>query len=76
MGNDGAEGLLALRRAGGVTLAQSPAKGRIKDQAVAVSLGVTGLAYNTRLFKEKGWAAPTSWMDMADSKYKDKLVLV
>ena len=56
------------------TLAQIPAKGRIKDQAVAVSLGVTGLAYNTRLFKEKGWAAPTSWMDMADPRFKDKLV--
>jgi putative spermidine/putrescine transport system substrate-binding protein len=55
-------------------LAQIPAKGRIKDQAVAVSLGVTGLAYNTRLFKEKGWAAPTSWMDMADPRFKDKLV--
>jgi putative spermidine/putrescine transport system substrate-binding protein len=41
---------------------------------VAVSLGVTGLAYNTRLFKEKGWAAPTSWMDMADPRFKDKLV--
>ena len=56
------------------TLAQIPAKGRIKDQAVAVSLGVTGLAYNTRLFKEKGWATPTSWMDMADPRFKDKLV--
>ncbi|MCE6977171.1 ABC transporter substrate-binding protein [Pseudomonas frederiksbergensis] len=56
------------------TLAQIPAKGRIKDQAVAVSLGVTGLAYNTRLFKEKGWNAPTSWMDMADPRFKDKLV--
>jgi putative spermidine/putrescine transport system substrate-binding protein len=55
-------------------LAQIPAKGRIKDQAVAVSLGVTGLAYNTRLFKEKGWDAPTSWMDMADPRFKDKLV--
>ncbi|WLG88706.1 ABC transporter substrate-binding protein [Pseudomonas cucumis] len=55
-------------------LAQIPAKGRIKDQAVAVSLGVTGLAYNTRLFKEKGWNAPTSWMDMADPRFKDKLV--
>ncbi|URM30653.1 polyamine ABC transporter substrate-binding protein [Pseudomonas frederiksbergensis] len=55
-------------------LAQIPAKGRIKDQAVAVSLGVTGLAYNTRLFKEKGWSAPTSWMDMADPRFKDKLV--
>lgn len=56
------------------TLAQIPPKGRIKDQAVAVSLGVTGLAYNTRLFKEKGWNAPTSWMDMADPRFKDKLV--
>ena len=56
------------------TLAQIPAKGRIKEQAVAVSLGVTGLAYNTRLFKEKGWNAPTSWMDMADPRFKDKLV--
>jgi putative spermidine/putrescine transport system substrate-binding protein len=55
-------------------LAQIPAKGRIKDQAVAVSLGVTGLAYNTRMFKEKGWSAPTSWMDMADPRFKDKLV--
>jgi putative spermidine/putrescine transport system substrate-binding protein len=55
-------------------LAQIPAKGRIKDEAVAVSLGVTGLAYNTRLFKEKGWSAPTSWMDMADPRFKDKLV--
>ena len=55
-------------------LAQIPPKGRIKDQAVAVSLGVTGLAYNTRLFKEKGWTAPTSWMDMADPRFKDKLV--
>lgn len=55
-------------------LAQIPAKGRIRDQAVAVSLGVTGLAYNTRLFKEKGWDAPTSWMDMADPRFKDKLV--
>ena len=26
------------------------------------------------MFKEKGWSAPTSWMDMADSRYKDKVV--
>lgn len=55
-------------------LAELPAKAKIKEQAAAVSLGVTGLAYNARLFKEKGWAPPTSWMDMADSRYKDKLV--
>ena len=36
------------------------AKAKIKDEAVAVTLGVTGLGYNARMFKEKGWAAPTS----------------
>lgn len=55
-------------------LAQIPDKAKIKDQAAAVSLGVTGLAYNSRLFKDKGWAAPTSWADLADPKYKGKVV--
>jgi putative spermidine/putrescine transport system substrate-binding protein len=56
------------------TLDDIPAKGKIKDEAVAVSLGVTGLAYNTKMFQENGWSAPTSWADMADKRYKDKLV--
>ncbi|MBX8501554.1 ABC transporter substrate-binding protein [Pseudomonas lijiangensis] len=55
-------------------LAELPPQARIKDQAAAVSLGVTGLAYNTRMFKEKGWSAPTSWMDLADKRFKDKVV--
>ena len=55
-------------------LAEIPAKAKIKDQAVAVSLGVTGLAYNSRLFKANGWAPPTSWMDLADPRFKDKVV--
>lgn len=56
------------------TLAQLPEKALIKDKAAAVSLGVTGLAYNSRLFKEKGWATPTSWNDLADPRFKDKVV--
>lgn len=44
------------------------------DMATAVSIGMTGLGYNTKLFKENGWAAPTSWNDLADPKYKGKLV--
>jgi putative spermidine/putrescine transport system substrate-binding protein len=55
-------------------LADIPAKAKIKDEAVAVTLGVTGLAYNARMFKEKGWNPPTSWMDLADSRFKDKVV--
>ena len=55
-------------------LAQLPAKAKIKDEAAAVSLGVTGLAYNSKMFSDNGWAAPTSWMDLDDKKYKDKVV--
>lgn len=44
------------------------------DMAVGIDLGMTGLAYNKKMFDEKGWAAPTSWMDLADPKYKGKVV--
>ena len=44
------------------------------DMATAVSIGLTGIGYNTKMFKENGWAAPTSWNDLADPKYKGKLI--
>lgn len=44
------------------------------DMATGVTMGMTGLAYNTKMFSEKGWAAPTSWMDLADPKFKGKVV--
>lgn len=48
---------------------------RMKDDlAVGIDLGMTGLAYNTKMFSEKGWPAPTSWMDLADPKFKGKVV--
>ncbi len=41
----------------------------------AVGLGnvATGLAYSKDYFKKMGWAAPTSWLDLTNSKYKGKL---
>jgi putative spermidine/putrescine transport system substrate-binding protein len=45
------------------------------DHAVAIGLVATGLMYNTKVFKEKGWAAPTSWNDLKDPKYKQQLVI-
>jgi putative spermidine/putrescine transport system substrate-binding protein len=45
------------------------------DKAVAIGLVGTGLFYNTKVFKEKGWAAPTSWNDLKDPKYKKQLVI-
>ena len=45
------------------------------DKAVGIGLVGTGIMYNTKYFKEKGWAAPTSWNDLKDPKYKKLLVI-
>ncbi len=45
------------------------------DKAVATGLVATGLMYNTKVFAEKGWAPPTSWNDLKDPKYRQKLVI-
>ena len=44
--------------------------------AIGVGVVATGLAYNTKTFAERGWAAPTSWRDIQDSKYKGQLGLL
>lgn len=45
------------------------------DKAVAVGQTGTGFMVNTKYFKDKGWAIPTSWNDLADAKYKKLLVI-
>lgn len=45
------------------------------DRAVAVGFVATGLMYNKKFFEEKGWAAPTSWNDLKDPKYKGLVVI-
>jgi putative spermidine/putrescine transport system substrate-binding protein len=45
------------------------------DKAVGMGLVATGLMYNTKYFTEKGWAAPTSWNDLKEPKYKKLLVI-
>jgi len=44
------------------------------DMAAGVNVGMTGIAYNKKMFDEKKWPAPTSWMDFADPKFKGKVV--
>ncbi len=47
-----------------------------KDRmAAGIDIGMTGLGYNTKVFAERGWAPPTSWMDLADPKYKGQVVV-
>ncbi|GGA99397.1 ABC transporter substrate-binding protein [Brucella endophytica] len=45
------------------------------DRAVAVGLVATGIMYNKDYFEKKGWAAPTSWNDLKDPKYKGLIVI-
>jgi len=52
------------------------ASARFKDdKAVAVGQTGTGFMVNTKVFADKGWAWPTSWRDLADAKYKGRLVI-
>lgn len=45
------------------------------DKAVGIGLVGTGIMYNTKVFKEKGWAPPTSWNDLKDPKFRKLLVV-
>lgn len=64
--------------------APSPGIDRTKFHAVANAFGdkasglgvvATGLMYNTKVFRENGWAAPTSWNDLKDPKFRGKAVM-
>jgi putative spermidine/putrescine transport system substrate-binding protein len=41
--------------------------------AVGYGFYATGLGYNKAVFAKNGWAAPTSWNDLGDPKYKGKV---
>lgn len=47
----------------------------IGNRSIGVGFIATGLAYNKDVFKKNGWAAPTSWADLSDPKYKGKVVI-
>jgi putative spermidine/putrescine transport system substrate-binding protein len=45
------------------------------DKAVAVGQTGTGFMVNTKVFKDKGWAIPSSWNDLKDPRYRKVLVI-
>jgi putative spermidine/putrescine transport system substrate-binding protein len=47
----------------------------IGDKSVGIGFIATGLAYDKEIFAKNGWKAPTSWMDLTDPKYKQKIVI-
>ncbi|WP_307959355.1 ABC transporter substrate-binding protein [Sinorhizobium medicae] len=42
-------------------------------KAVGVGLVATGITYNKKLFDENGWPAPTSWNDLTDEKFAQRV---
>nr|WP_184491505.1 ABC transporter substrate-binding protein [Rhizobium aethiopicum] len=46
-----------------------------EGKASGLGLLATGLMYNTEVFKENGWAPPTSWNDLKDPKFAGKVVI-
>lgn len=47
----------------------------VGDRSVGIGFIATGLAYNKEVFAKNGWKAPTSWSDLTDPKYKQKVVI-
>jgi len=43
------------------------------DKAIGVGFVATGLVYNAQVFQQRGWAAPTSWRELADPKFRPLL---
>jgi putative spermidine/putrescine transport system substrate-binding protein len=44
-------------------------------KAIALGVNGTGIMYNMKVFDENHWAAPSSWEDLKDPKFKKKLVI-
>ncbi|SAL18695.1 extracellular solute-binding protein [Caballeronia sordidicola] len=45
------------------------------DRSIGIGMLATGLVYNKDVFAKNGWAPPTSWNDLADPKYRGKVVI-
>lgn len=51
-------------------LAEIPPNVANETRAAPVGVAVLGVFYNKEIFKQKGFAAPTSWWDLWDPKYR------
>ena len=45
------------------------------DVGVGFYVSAEGIYYNTEIFKQKGWVAPTSWLDLFDPKHQGHLTV-
>ena len=45
------------------------------NKAIGIGMVGSGILYNKKVFDENKWAAPASWNDLQDPKFKKKLVI-
>jgi putative spermidine/putrescine transport system substrate-binding protein len=69
------QGLCAGVEDGGSIRELYPNARMIGDKSVGIGFIATGLAYNKDAFAKNGWKAPTSWQDLTDPKYRQKVVI-
>jgi putative spermidine/putrescine transport system substrate-binding protein len=47
---------------------------KLGQTAVGIQVSSNGIMYNHNYFEKKGWSPPTSWLDLADPKFKGKML--
>ncbi|MFC7517551.1 ABC transporter substrate-binding protein [Herbaspirillum sp. GCM10030257] len=48
---------------------------KYNDKSIGIGMVATGLVYNTEAFKKAGLPAPTSWEDLTNPKFKQKIAI-
>ncbi len=69
------QGLCAKVDEAGAVKDLYPGARMIGGKSVGVGYIASGLAYNKEVFAKNGWKAPTSWKELADPKFKQKVVI-
>lgn len=69
------QGLCSKVEDGGPLKELYPAARMVGGKSVGIGFIASGLAYNKEVFAKNGWKAPTSWQDLTDPKYKQKVVI-
>ncbi len=68
-------GFCATLEPGDIYRDVAPVMRYASNKAVGIGLVGTGLMYNTKVFAENGWPAPSSWAELSDPKFKRKLIV-
>jgi len=69
------QGLCAPLQIGGSIKDVYPSARMQGDKSIGIGILATGIAYNKAVFEKNGWPVPTSWADLSDPKYKQKVVI-